>query len=221
MGWFALRSRSAAAGAALVALVVSSPRWTLAEPSGEGVGGVSPPPGWDVEQEVRGELDAGVMGTVLVLVSQNADATDEHPRMLLVLEEAPGGRRRQVGRSESLLLCVECAGAMGVGPQVSIERHVLIVEQMRGSREAVKGTWRFRREKQTGRMRLIGLDVRKWDRATGVGTLKSTNHLTGGHVEEAVAYDRAKEKEVVTRSERSTVSAAKLYLEDVVQTDLD
>ncbi len=220
MGWFALRSRSATAGAALVALLVSSPGWTLAEPAGEGVGGVSLPPGWDVEQEVRGELDAGVTGHVLVLVSQKADATDEHPRMLLVLEEAPGGRR-QVGRNENLLLCVECAGAIGGSPQVSIERHVLIVKQVRGSREAVGGTWRFRREKQAGRMRLIGLDVRKWDRATGAGTLESTNYLTGGHVEETVAYDRAKDKDVVTRSERSTVSAAKLYLEDVVQTDLD
>ncbi len=71
-----------------------------------------------------------------------------------------------------------------------MERSVLVVSQQRGSREAVEGTWRFRREKQTGRMRLIGLDVPRWDRATGIGSSESTNYLTGAHIDETLTYDR-------------------------------
>jgi len=116
---------------------------------------------------------------------------------------------------------VECFGAIGGGPRVTIERSVLIVKQQRGSRETVEGTWRFRREKQTGRMRLIGLDVQRRDRATGIGSSESTNYLTGEHVEEALAYDEGSDKDVVTESKRSTANAAKLYLENVIPSDLN
>jgi hypothetical protein len=174
------------------------------------------PAGWTVEQEVQGDLNEdAIPDAVLMLVQEgHASPTDEAGRTLVVLAGRADGSFEQIGANEKMLLCVQCFGAMGGKPQLSIQRKVLIVEQVRGSRETTSGLWRFRLDPGSKRMRLIGLDVKKTDRATGVSTSESTNYLNGKRVTESLRYDKTKDKDVVVSKKAGSVDTAPISLED-------
>jgi hypothetical protein len=211
-------ARAAVVGAAVLA-VLFGPRTVFAESRERSPAKTVAPKGWMVEDEVTGDL-GGVVGHASMLVSTGTDG-GERNRLLLVSIDGKDGVRKVIGRSEGLLLCAECFGALGGAPRLSIERSVLIVKQERGSRHTVEGTWRFRREKGTGRMRLIGLDLREVDTRTGAGSTESTNYLTGARITEVLAYDPAKKEIVPTQSEASTVTVPTVYLEDASASSLD
>ena len=174
------------------------------------------PAGWTVEQELQGDLDGdGIPDAVLMLVEEgHTGPTDEAARILVVLAGRADGSFEQTGTNEKMLLCVQCFGAMGGGPELSIQRRVLIVDQLRGSRDTANGLWRFRFDPGSKRMRLIGLDVKKTDRATGVSTSESTNYLNGKRVTESLRYDKAKNKDVVVSKKTGSVDTAPIFLED-------
>jgi hypothetical protein len=175
------------------------------------------PAGWTVEQELQGDLNGdGIADAVLMLVEEgHAGPTDETERSLVVLAGQRDGSFVEIGTSRKLLLCVQCFGAMGGKPRLSIQRNVLVVEQEAGSRETTSGLWRLRFDPASKRMRLIGLDVRKADRATGVSTSESTNYLNGKRITESLRYDEAKKKDVVVGKKTSSVATAPIFLEDV------
>ncbi len=152
------------------------------------------PAGWTVEKEIPGDLSGdGVPDAVLMLVEDgHRNPTDEAGRTLVVLAGRRDGSFEQIGMSKKLLLCLQCFGAMDGGPALSIQRGVLIVDQLTGSRETASGVWRFRFDPGSKRMRMIGLDVRKTDRATGVSTFDSTNYLNGKRITESLRYDKTK-----------------------------
>jgi hypothetical protein len=181
------------------------------------------PAGWTVEQELQGDLnDDGVADAVLMLMEAgHAAPTDEAGRLLVVLAGRADGSFEQLGIGKKVLLCVQCFGAMGGKPQLSIQRKALIVEQLTGSRETASGSWRFRFDSRSGRMRLIGLDVKKTDRATGVSTSESTNLLTGKRITESLRHDEATGKDVVVGRKTSSADTTPLFLEDVDAGPLD
>lgn len=174
------------------------------------------PAGWAVEQELQGDLNEDAIPDAVLMGMQEGHAapTDEAGRILVVLAGRADGSFEQIGANEKLLLCIQCFGAMGGKPQLSIQRKVLIVEQVRGSRETVSGLWRFRFDPKSKRMRLIGLDVKNTDRGTGVSTSESTNYLNGKRATESLRYDRAKNKDVVVGQKASSVDTAPIFLED-------
>jgi hypothetical protein len=96
-----------------------------------------------------------------------------------------------------------------------IEKGVLIVDQMSGSRDLVHTTLRFRYDPKERRFVFIGEDVEKTDRATGASTVESTNLLTGAKITEKRQYDTKQDKDVVVSSKKAKVPARKRYLEDV------
>jgi len=181
------------------------------------------PAGWTVEEEMQGDLNEdGVPDAVLMLVQEgHADPTDEAGRILVVLAGRADGSFERIGISEKVLLCVQCFGAIGGKPELSIQRGVLIVDQLRGSRDTVSGLWRFRFDPGAKRMRLIGLDVKKTDRATGESTSESTNYLTGKRVLESLRYDEAKKKDVAVGKKTSSVGKPPIFLEDADTGPLD
>ena len=202
----------------LVVATLALPGWGCAQASDPpGARRKFVPAGWTVEEELQGDLDGdGIPDAVLMLMEEgHAGPTDEAGRILVVLAGRGGGSFEQVGINRKLLLCVQCFGAMGGKPRLSIQRTVLVVEQERGSRETASGLWRFRLEPGSGRMRLIGLDVRKADRTTGESTLESSNHLTGRRMTESLRYDEAKKTDVVTGKKTGSVATAPIFLEDV------
>jgi hypothetical protein len=175
------------------------------------------PAGWTVEQELQGDLDGdGIPDAVLMLVEEgHSGPTDEAGRSLIVLAGQRDGSFAEMATNRKLLLCVQCFGAIGGKPRLSIQRNVLIVEQETGSRETTSGLWRLRFDPASKRIRLIGLDVKKADRGTGVSTSESTNYSNGKRITESLRYDEAKKKDVVVGKKTSSVATTPIFLEDV------
>jgi hypothetical protein len=182
------------------------------------------PAGWKVEDTVRGDLDKNGSEDVALQLIQNPPAQageegvePERTRALVVLLSAEGGKLRRAGASNRVLLCTMCAGTMGGGEGgvLKIQKGVLLVDQMSGSREVMRTLLRFRYDAKEGRFVLIGMDVSNRDRLTGESQSESTNLLTGARVVETLQYDEKKDKDVVRSSKKDKVAVKKRYLEDV------
>lgn len=180
------------------------------------------PQGWKVEDMLKGDLNKdNSLDVVLQLVEagpeQSADGqVQDHARALLVLLEQ-GGKLHRVGASNKILYCTTCAGTLSApGPgQVKIEKGVILVDQISGSRETLHTLLRLRYEPKDKRVLLIGEDVTQADRATGASESVSTNLLTGQRITEKHQYDEKKDKDLTLSSKKDKVPVKKQYLEDV------
>ncbi|MFL5350932.1 MAG: hypothetical protein ACJ8AT_39695 [Hyalangium sp.] len=181
------------------------------------------PSGWKIEATTRGDLDKnGSEDVVLELVeakpAESADGTvTDRSRALLVLLSSEGGKLRRAGASNRALYCIGCQGMLGGGEGgvVKIDKGVIIIDQLSGSREMTHTTLRFRFDPQEKRFMLIGEDVAHTDRAVGSTESQSTNLLTGTKVTEKRQFDQKKNQDVLLSSKKQKVAASKRYLEDV------
>jgi hypothetical protein len=184
------------------------------------------PRGWKTETEegvVTGDLNRdGAPDAVLRLVEdmpiERADGIlNTRYRALVVLFAKPGGGFSRAAVATRLLGCSLCYGMLGDPAggniQVEIEKGVLNVSQLSGSREARDHTLRFRHDAASGRFRLIGEEVSDYDRAAGGGTSTSTNYLTGVRVTRAAGPLRRGRESAAARTTR--VPRATRFIEDV------
>jgi hypothetical protein len=181
------------------------------------------PSGWKLEDTVRGDLDKnGSEDVVLQLVeagsgSDSEGQAAEHARALLVLL-TDGAKLRRAGASHRILYCSTCAGTLsapGAVGQVKLQKGVLLVDQVSGSREMTHTLLRFRFEPKDKRFLLIGEDVEHADRALGSTDKVSTNLLTGQRISEKLQFDEKKDKDVTLSSKKEKVPVKKVFLEDV------
>lgn len=181
------------------------------------------PAGWKIDATTKGDLDKnGKEDMVLELVEEEPKkATEgeftERSRALVALLSADGGKLRRAGASNKVLYCTTCQGALGTGQGgvTRIEKGVLIVDQMSGSREMVHTVLRFRYDPKERKFVFIGEDVEHADRGAGTSTVESTNLLTGAKITEQREYDPKTDKNAVVSSKKSKVAVRKRYLEDV------
>jgi hypothetical protein len=135
----------------------------------------------------------------------------------VVVLAAEGGKFRRGGASNKVLYCTGCQGMLGTGEggAVKLEKGVLIVDQLSGSREMVHTTLRFRYDPKESRFVFIGEDIEHVDRGSGSTESQSTNLLTGARVIEKRQYDEKLDKDRVLSSKKTKVPVRKRYLEDV------
>ncbi|MDB5034540.1 MAG: hypothetical protein JWQ98_1781 [Chlorobi bacterium] len=191
------------------------------------VNGASPeafvPSGWKIEEKIVGDLDRDGVGDVVLDLIQDLPAeTDDHPnnrsRALLVLLHGKDGAFHRKGAAAQLLCCTLCGGTLsdpsGAGGLVTIQKGVIVVSQMAGSREMTTTTHRFRQDPATGSFMLIGLDAVDNDRLTGDWSSVSTNYITGVQISESHRTDRkgkdilrSKTTKQVTKKQRALESA--------------
>ena len=97
-------------------------------------------------------------------------------RVLLVLMANKSGGYRRIGYGE-------LDGHPLGETQLSAPKGVLVIEDLTGGTTAIESTYRYRYDKATDRMRLIGDDVSLYSRTWQHGTTKvSTNRLTGKRI---------------------------------------
>lgn len=180
------------------------------------------PVGWQIEGEASGDLDRdGRLDAAVTLLEHGPSSAVENVRRraLLVLLREAGGDWRRVALAERLLQCPSCGGALyGVTEapaRVSIANGVLVVTQEHGSRNVVEQVFRFRYEKKTDRLWLIGFDVSDRDRATGVLVRQSTNLVTGRKVVTRLLFSERTQRFEVQSTRRSRVERSRLPLEQV------
>jgi hypothetical protein len=176
------------------------------------------PPGWKIEEAVKGDLNGdAVPDYALKLVEDKPaktadDMTNDRGRALVVVLAGKDGKLTRAGVADKLLQCTTCGGAFyGVveaPANVTIAKGVLVVDQDHGSRDVTETTYRFRYEPAAGRFALIGFDLKDVDRLTATTVTESTNYLTGLRV-----TTRGKNGKDTTS--RTQVPRAKIYLEQV------
>lgn len=173
------------------------------------------PKGWKVETRVNGDLNGDrAPDAVLRLINGSGD------RALLVLQQS-NGQWRRIGVAPRLLLCSTCGGMLG-SIEIKIENGVILVDQLRGSREAVKTLHRFWIDRATNRLVLIGLDVQAYDRATGDETRTSSNFLTGQKITEKYRANQQRTGTELVSRQRSTIPKTTRAIEtiDIASTQL-
>ncbi|HKY05438.1 MAG TPA: hypothetical protein VJQ56_11135 [Blastocatellia bacterium] len=183
------------------------------------------PKGWVVEEEITGDLNGDSRPDVVVKLIEDRPAENkegqplERYRALLVLLRTEGGKLWRAAAADRLLMCTTCGGMLsdpsGANVQVEITKGVIVIDQLRGSREAVNTTLRFRHDHKLNRFLLIGEDVELRDRATGETTRRSSNFLTGVKLTEKYRYDERRDKEVLISKNRQRLTGRVRFIEEI------
>ena len=183
------------------------------------------PHGWVIEEQYEGDLNADSKPDVVLRLIEakpknNTDGTpNELFRALIVLFRTDSGKLERAGVGPRLIYCTICGGALGdpEGGNISIviQKGVLSVSQLSGSRESTDLTLRFRFDSIPRRFVMIGKDVETTDRIEGTTTLVSTNYLTGLQLEQNFKYDANKDAKTPLSTKRTRVPLQKKFMEDV------
>jgi len=114
-----------------------------------------------------------------VLIEQESPNDAERERLLVVLLRRDQGYAL-AGSNRGLLSCYQCAGAKGGDgqPDIQLERGVLLVSQLSGSRWFSHAIDRLRWNRARRRVELIGRDITDVDAATGRSSETICNYLT-------------------------------------------
>ncbi len=137
-------------------------------------------------------------------------------RVLLVLMGEKSGGFRRIGVGEL------STGALG-DAGLSAPKGVLVIKDLTGGTSAVESTYRYRYEKATDRMRLIGDDVSLYSRTFQHGmTTVSTNRLTGKRITTINELEGEGENATLGADKATTTTVPTephLYLEDTPSPD--
>ncbi|MBD1843141.1 hypothetical protein H6F89_06930 [Cyanobacteria bacterium FACHB-63] len=172
------------------------------------------PKGWQVEGRTEGDLNGDRRADTVLRLIQTANSGGDRARMLLVLQRQPNGQWQRIGMAPRLLLCSSCGGMLE-SIQVKIENGVLLVDQLRGSRDGTQTLHRFWIDKASKRLVLIGQDVRQFDRLTGDATRESSNFLTGQKITEKYRANNQRTGTELVSRQRSTIARKTPAIETV------
>lgn len=178
------------------------------------------PAGWSVQEEVSSDLNGdGIPDIAAILIqgkpdSDPAEAEDDLQRALIVLLGRDKEKFVPAGTNDKIIRCKGCGGVKeSVG--ISIEKGVVVLRQMSGSREFTDETWRFRYDPQTRRFILIGSDLETGDSVRGKGTTVSSNYLTGRKITATYRYDKKGERKIATATKKGECPRKTPFIEDV------
>lgn len=181
------------------------------------------PRGWKIEGQTDGDLNGDSRPDVaLKLIEDLPEETAEGTlniryRALLVLFRTETGKLHRAASAARLLQCTGCGGMLGNpgGGDITIEKGVIIVSQLSGSRESTDLTQRFRYDARLKRFVLIGEDIENRDRLTGESTSESSNFLTGVKIIKKTRLDKSGEREILVSSKTERIPIAKRFIEDI------
>ncbi len=136
------------------------------------------PKGWSVEVTVEGDLDADKKPDTVLVLLEDAPEDDRERAVLVLLQRDPGYVLG--GSNVGLVACWMSSGAKGGEgtPSIEIQKGVLLVDQMSGSRQFTTSLDRFRWNRSRRLFEWIGQDLMHADAITGESTQTSCNFLT-------------------------------------------
>ncbi len=168
-----------------------------------------------MESQTSGDLNGDRQPDVALRLIQSG--TGDRQRALLVLLAKNGGWE-QLAFAPKLLLCQSCSGAIGspTGENIKItfDDGVLVVNQLRGSRNAINLTHRFWIDRDSQKLVCIGEDINPYDRANGNKLNDSRNFLTGKRIIEETRGAGSRSKAPL-RNQQLEVSKALQSIESI------
>jgi hypothetical protein len=181
------------------------------------------PRGWKIEEQTEGDLNGDSrpdMALKLIedLPEETADgALNIRYRALLLLLKTENGKLHRAAAADRLLQCTGCGGMLGNpgGGVITIEKGVLVVSQLSGSRESTDLTQRFRYDPRLKRFVMIGEDIENRDRLTGESESQSSNYLTGVKTIRKTRLDKSGDHEIPVSSKTQRIPARKRFIEDI------
>ncbi len=223
----------------MLILILSASLWLNAAPTPETQRVIDPkivplsgastkafvPKGWKLQDEQQGDLNGdAIPDAVLQLIEdlpkKGDDEFQTRYRALLILFKTAEGKYTRAAVAGTLLMCGGCGGMLGglgdtPGADVKIEKGVLLIAQLSGSRNATDLLYRFRYDPQAKQFWLIGQDVNNFDRLTGESEMTSTNYLTGKQIIERRKHDEKSEKETIVSQKMKVVAKTRKTIEQV------
>jgi hypothetical protein len=162
------------------------------------------PEGWRLETQLEADFDADGKQDIAMVVRN-----DDERWLLVAVGEGKGLRRIGLGELDPFPLG---------DASLEAKKGVLLITDLTGGTTAIQSTYRYRYEKATGRMQLIGDDVELYSRTNSHGGISvSTNRLTGDRVSQKNSVDEPDGERRFSKEEKSKLPLAKLYLEDAPQ----
>ncbi len=188
------------------------------------------PSGWRIESAISGDLNGDARpDTVLELIEDLPPTANGMPneryRALLVLIQTATGRLQRIAAAERLLRCSTCfgmlAGPEGGGAEIKVDKGVIIVSELWGSREMIHATLRFRYDPSSNHVVLIGEDIERYDRATGARLRESSNFLTGIKLTEGKRYDEQQDRLTKIPVQRQRIPRIQRFIDDIDYEDYE
>ncbi len=162
------------------------------------------PEGWRLETQLEADFDADGKQDIAMVVRN-----DDERWLLVAVGEGKGLRRIGLGELDPYPLG---------DASLEAKKGVLLITDLTGGTTAIQSTYRYRYEKASGRMQLIGDDVELYSRTNSHGGISvSTNRLTGDRVSQKNSIDEPDGERRFLKEEKSKVPMAKLYLETAPQ----
>jgi hypothetical protein len=159
------------------------------------------PEGWRLETQLEADFNADGK-TDIAMVVRN----DDERWLLVALGEGKGLRRIGLGALDPYPLG---------DASLEAKKGVLLITDLIGGTTAIQSTYRYRFEKASGRMQLIGDDVELYSRTNAHGGISvSTNRLNGKRITQSSTIDEPDGERRFSREVVSKVPSTPIYLED-------
>ena len=159
------------------------------------------PEGWRLETQLEADFDADGKPDI-AMVMRN----DDERWLLVAVGEGKGLRRIGLGALDPYPLG---------DASLEAKKGVLLITDLTGGTTAIQSTYRYRFEKASGRMQLIGDDVELYSRTNAHGGISvSTNRLNGKRITQSSTIDEPDGERRFSKEVVSKVPLAPLYLED-------
>ncbi|WP_103666363.1 hypothetical protein [Pseudanabaena sp. BC1403] len=142
------------------------------------------PDGWIVEQQTLGDLNGDGQSDMVLKLIQSGTDTNRKRSLQVLLSTLSGWQK--LAYASKILLCASCGGVMGTenGSHIRVEINdgILVLYQLRGSREAMQTIHRFWIDRNSQELVCIGEDINSYDRVNGNKITDSRNFLTGKRI---------------------------------------
>ena len=159
------------------------------------------PEGWRVETQLEADYDGDGKFDIAMVVRN-----DDERWLLVAVGEGKGLRRIGLGEMDAYPLG---------DASLEAKKGVLVVNDLTGGTTAIASTYRYRFEKASGRMQLIGDDVELYSRTNSHGGISvSTNRLNGKRITQSSTIDEPDGERRFSKETVSKVPLTPIYLED-------
>jgi hypothetical protein len=159
------------------------------------------PEGWRLETQLEADFDADGRADIAMIVRN-----DEERWLLVAVGEGKGLRRIGLGALDPYPLG---------DASLEAKKGVLLITDLTGGTTAIQSTYRYRFEKASGRMQLIGDDVELYSRTNSHGGISvSTNRLNGKRITQTSTIDEPDGERRFSKEKLTTVPLQPVYLED-------